>query len=107
MQEFYEGLISGVAMLGGLCAFIYWVFTLLEKRIEMRIDVLESKFTHFEQRFTQMDEKFIHVEKKIDALTSRLDDVILEQADQRKRTDQLYQVLINLVSDSKLPRTNP
>lgn len=85
MNEFYEGLISGVALLGGLCAFNYWVFTLLEKRLE---------------------EEMGHLEHKIDNISSRLEEVIHEQADQRKRTDQLYQIVIDLLQ-SRSPKTNP
>lgn len=40
MEEFYQGMIAAVAMLGGLCAFIYWVFNLMEKRLELKIDAL-------------------------------------------------------------------
>lgn len=97
MNKFYEGLISGVAMLGGLCAFIYWVFNLLEKRLELKIDLLEGKF----------EGKFNHLDQKIDGISARLDKAISEQADQRKRTDQLYEILINMISDQKNTRTNP
>lgn len=90
MHEFFDGLIAGIAMLGGLCAFIYWVFNLLEKRLEGKIDHLEK-----------------NLEQKIDRISTRLDEVIIEQADQRKRTDQLYQTLIQLVSERKAPTTNP
>lgn len=38
MNEFYEGLIAGVGMLGGLCAFNYWVFSMMEKRLEEKLD---------------------------------------------------------------------
>jgi hypothetical protein len=42
MEEFYQGLIAGITMLGGLCAFIYWVFSLMEKRIELKLDSVSS-----------------------------------------------------------------
>jgi hypothetical protein len=38
MNEFYQGLIAGISMLGGLCAFNYWVFNLMEKRIDLKLD---------------------------------------------------------------------
>ena len=38
MTEFYQGFIGCITMLGGLCAFIYWMFGLLEKRLELKID---------------------------------------------------------------------
>ena len=38
MNEFYQGLIAGISMLGGLCAFNYWVFCMMEKRLESKLD---------------------------------------------------------------------
>lgn len=38
MNEFFEGFIACAAVLGGLCAFIYWVFNLMEKRLEVKLD---------------------------------------------------------------------
>lgn len=38
MNEFYQGIIAATGMLGGLCAFIYWVFNLMEKRMENKLD---------------------------------------------------------------------
>ena len=38
MEEFYQGMIASVGILGGLCAFIYWVFNLMEKRIELKLE---------------------------------------------------------------------
>ena len=129
MNEFYEGLISGIAILGGLCAFIYWVFNLLEKRIEVKMDLVEIKleqkfdkvklevnqqfkevdqrFEQVDQRFEQVDQRFDHLEQKIDTIVKRMDETLHEQANQRKRSDQLYEILINLVSDKKIPKTNP
>lgn len=114
MDHFYEGIVAGITMLGGLCAFIYWVFSLLEKRLETKI---EGKFNQFDAKFEQIDGKFEHLETKIDDISSRLNEAIheqaarhneamLEQANQRKRTDQLYQILIDLVQ-KQAPRTNP
>lgn len=31
MSEFVEGIVAAVAILGGLCGFIYWVFGIMEK----------------------------------------------------------------------------
>lgn len=42
MNEFYGGIIAGIGMLGGLCAFIYWVFSLMEKRMEMKMEKLSD-----------------------------------------------------------------
>lgn len=108
MNGISEGILAGITMLGGLCAFIYWVFCLLEKRLEQKIDFFTGNFDRkIEQVKQQSDYNFNHLEQKIDNLSSRLEEVIHEQKDQRNRTDQLYQILINLVSDQKSPRTNP
>lgn len=40
MNEFYQGLIAGLGMLGGLCAFNYWMFQLLEKRLDGKFESL-------------------------------------------------------------------
>ncbi len=38
MNEFIQGILATSAVLGGLCGFIFWVFGLMEKRLEMKID---------------------------------------------------------------------
>jgi hypothetical protein len=43
MNEFYQGILSTIAFLGGLCGFIYWVFGLMEKRLEMKLDLFENR----------------------------------------------------------------
>lgn len=48
-----------------------------------------------------------HMSKaKIDGLAKRLDEALLDQADQRKRSDHLYQVVIDLLK-AQSPKTNP
>jgi hypothetical protein len=42
MTPFFEGVISAIAILGGLCGFIYWVFGVMEKRIEVKIDTISN-----------------------------------------------------------------
>lgn len=42
MGEFYQGIIACITVVGGLCAFIYWVFNLMEKRIELKLEVVSS-----------------------------------------------------------------
>jgi ATP-dependent protease HslVU (ClpYQ) peptidase subunit len=42
MEHFYHGLIVFVALLGGLCTFIYWVFGLMEKRLEAKLESVGS-----------------------------------------------------------------
>lgn len=31
-------MIASIGIIGGLCAFMYWVFNLMEKRIELKMD---------------------------------------------------------------------
>ena len=42
MAQFFEGIIACMAVLGGLCGFIYWVFGIMEKRIENKLDSVAS-----------------------------------------------------------------
>ena len=42
MSPFVEGILATVAILGGLCGFIYWVFGVMEKRLEVKIDSIAS-----------------------------------------------------------------
>ena len=38
MDQFYQGLIAGLGMLGGICAFNYWMFLMMEKRLDVKLD---------------------------------------------------------------------
>ena len=42
MTPFIEGILAAVAILGGLCSFIYWVFAMMEKRLETKIDSVST-----------------------------------------------------------------
>lgn len=42
MNAFIEGILATVAILGGLCGFIYWVFGVMEKRLEIKIDGIST-----------------------------------------------------------------
>lgn len=42
MSIFLEGILACMAFLGGLCGFIYWVFGLMEKRLETKIDTMAA-----------------------------------------------------------------
>ncbi len=42
MNEFIQGILATSAFLGGLCGFIYWVFGLMEKRLEIKIDSIAT-----------------------------------------------------------------
>ncbi len=40
MDQFVEGIIACAGILGGLCAFNFWIFGLMEKRIEHKLDTV-------------------------------------------------------------------
>jgi hypothetical protein len=40
MNPYIEAIIGTMAVLGALCTFIYWVFGLMEKRLEAKIDAI-------------------------------------------------------------------
>lgn len=42
MNEFLQGILATSVFLGGLCGFIYWVFGLMEKRLELKIDSIAT-----------------------------------------------------------------
>lgn len=42
MTDFYQGIIATISILGGLCAFNYWVFGLMEKRIDLKLDAVSA-----------------------------------------------------------------
>ena len=42
MDQFHQGILATVSMLGGLCAFIYWMFNMMEKRFETKLDSISS-----------------------------------------------------------------
>ena len=42
MNDFYQGVFAAIGMLGGMCAFNYWMFGLMEKRLELKIDTLAT-----------------------------------------------------------------
>ncbi len=73
MDQFYQGIFSAIGMLGGICAFNFWMFSMMEKRIDM---------------------KFAHIEETIETVSK-------EQSDQRKRSDHLYELLFEAIKGHK------
>jgi ATP-dependent protease HslVU (ClpYQ) peptidase subunit len=45
MSEFFQGILASIGFLGGICGFIYWVFNLMEKRIETKLDSVSSEIS--------------------------------------------------------------
>lgn len=37
-----SSVVAGIAILGGLCAFQFWVFNLLEKKLESKLDSISG-----------------------------------------------------------------
>lgn len=85
MNEFYQGLIAGLGMLGGLCAFNYWMFQLLEKR-------LDGKFGSFDD--------------KIDKILDEVHVIKMELSEERRNKDRMYQFVLesHLAHESKAER---
>lgn len=77
MTEFYQGILACATMLGGLCAFIYWVFNLMEKRLELKIDIMASQFN---------------------SLSESVKIIADEVREERKRTDHLYMFVLDSVT---------
>lgn len=40
MTPFYEGIVAGISILGGMCAFNYWMFAMMEKRLDIKLTSL-------------------------------------------------------------------
>lgn len=49
MNEFFQGVIATVGILGGLCAFTYWMFLMMEKRIDIKLDSITKDLHCFTQ----------------------------------------------------------
>lgn len=49
MNEFFQGIFAAVGMLGGLCAFTYWMFLMMEKRIDLKLDAITKDLHVFAQ----------------------------------------------------------
>jgi hypothetical protein len=63
-------------MLGGVCAFNYWMFGMMEKRLENKIDT------------------------KIDALAQDVHRIALELREERRARDNLYKFVLDATSKS-------
>lgn len=74
MNEFYQGLIAGLGMLGGLCAFNYWMFQLLEKRLDGKLDNFSTK---------------------IDSLAADVHSIVLDLREDRRNKDRMYQFILD------------
>ena len=66
-----EGMVATVAILGGTCAFMWYLFNSMEYRFSVKFDHLQE----------------------------RLDGVVSDLENQRKRTDHLYEVSIQLMKE--------
>jgi len=81
MTEFYQGILACATMLGGMCAFIYWVFNLMEKRLELKINHSLASF-----------------DSKLDLLSVSVKIIADEVREERKRTDHLYMFVLDSVN---------
>lgn len=78
MNEFYQGVFAAIGMLGGVCAFNYWMFGMMEKRIEDKIDL---KIGGFGDKLNSLKED-IHL-------------IALEVKEERKAREGLYNFVLN------------
>lgn len=49
MNEFYQGVSAAISILVGLCAFNYWVFNLMEKRLEIKLNLAKKNVANIDQ----------------------------------------------------------
>jgi hypothetical protein len=74
MNQFFEGILAAMAFLGGLCGFIYWVFGLMEKRLEMKIGLMENR---------------------LDSVASDVHRIANELREERRSKDALYKFVLD------------
>lgn len=112
MNDFFQGIIACVGMLGGICGFNYWMFLVMEKRIDTKLDVVvndvHSLAVNVSKLTMRMDEQSKRTDQLYDIFiqkTDKLYEVFSEKMDQQsKRTDQLYEICIDLIKDKKAPK---
>lgn len=85
MSEIIGYVVAILTIIGTLGSFFSWLFRQFAKKWEHRFDLFEMKFTHLEKTVHELTE---------------------DTKDQRKRSDQLYQIVIDLLRDKK-PKTDP
>lgn len=71
---FISGFIACGGLLGGLCAFIYWMFSITEKRLEDKLETLNTE-----------------IHRIVDELKAERE----ERNKQTMRLDGIYTVLLN------------
>lgn len=49
MDIFFSGMVASFTILAGLCAFNIWIFNLMEKRIENKIDAVGADVSKIAQ----------------------------------------------------------
>lgn len=76
MNPFLEGIITAIAFLAGLCTFIYWVFGLMEKRLEVKMD--------------------LHNEK-LETVANDVHNIANELREERRSKDYLYKFVLDFV----------
>ena len=63
MNDFYQGVIAAIGMLGGMCAFNYWMFGMMEKRLEVKIDSVVEDVHSLVQEVKQQRRDMDHLYK--------------------------------------------
>jgi len=98
MNDFFQGIIACIAMLGGVCGFNYWMFLMMEKRIDTKLDVVVSDVHALAVEVAKQGQRMDQQSKR----TDQLYEVFTQKMDkQSQRTDQLYEICIDLLKDKK------
>lgn len=53
MDLFHQGLVAGVSILGGMCAFNYWMFVLLQNKLESKLDTMSNDIHSIAQELVE------------------------------------------------------
>jgi hypothetical protein len=91
-----EGIIACLAMLGGSCAFIYYIFSSMEKRLETW---MTGRFEKFEVKMDMFELKLNHLESTVTKLSSDMDVA-------RARSDKLWEVLMSMTLEKPRGKKN-
>lgn len=53
MDLFHQGLVAGVSILAGMCAFNYWMFVLLQNKLESKLDNMSNDIHSIAQELVE------------------------------------------------------
>lgn len=53
MDHFYQGVLAGISILGGMCAFNYWMFAMMEKRLDLKLETMTNDIHSIAQELVE------------------------------------------------------